>query len=317
MTDAIPSRDAALLYVENRLGFDDQVLRPFPKWFLIETINACNARCIMCGIDFDKNPNPRRMSDALFEKIAREIGQYHDHVEKVMLYLDGEPLLDKRLPRFIRTMKKNKVKIVNVASNASLLNEKLAQELMEAGLDEIYITVDSLKKEVYQAIRVGLDLDTVLDNIHRLIELRNHLKPSLVIRMQMVLQEKNLTEGDHFTHYWRTRLTAADQVVVRRAHNWGSQVAVHRFGGEDQANQIPCIALWGTFVVHADGTVPLCCMDTRSHYPLGHLNHESIAQIWGNAILAGYREKHLQRQRPDIRICDGCTLWRDDQHEIG
>lgn len=84
----------AVAYVERRLTFPRDVLGRFPKYFLIETINSCNTRCVMCGIDFDKKAKAV-MSDALFEKIAAEIGAHHDHVEKVMLDLDGEPLLDR------------------------------------------------------------------------------------------------------------------------------------------------------------------------------------------------------------------------------
>ena len=43
-----------------------------------------NARCIMCGIDFDKKSKAVIKKD-LFEKITREISQHRDHVEKVEL----------------------------------------------------------------------------------------------------------------------------------------------------------------------------------------------------------------------------------------
>ncbi|HIJ85786.1 MAG TPA: radical SAM protein, partial [Magnetococcales bacterium] len=306
MNDDFVRTGEALRYVTDRLGFSYDTLRPFPKWFLIETINACNARCVMCGIDFDQSKAPRRMSKALFEKIATEIGQHREHVEKVMVYLDGEPLLDNRLPYFIRLMKNQGVKRVNVATNASLLDAAHATALMEAGLDEIYITLDSLHGEVYESIRVGLKFSIVLENIHRFIALRQRLKPNLSIRMQMVLQEKNYGEGSDFEAYWRLRLSAIDQIVVQKAHNWGSTVKVLPFGDENRVNRIPCIALWGTFVVHADGTVPLCCMDTRSRHPLGDLNEQSIAQLWNGSTLEGYRERHLRQQRATIPICDGC-----------
>lgn len=76
----------ATKYIENTLAFPlDELLR-FPKYFLIETINVCNARCVMCGIDFDSKKKGI-ISDELFDKITDEVSQYSDHVEKVMLYL--------------------------------------------------------------------------------------------------------------------------------------------------------------------------------------------------------------------------------------
>ena len=158
----------ALQYLEQRLEFPLDELLIFPKYFLIETINRCNARCVMCGIDFSSKKKTG-MDAALFDKITQEIGHYKDHVEKVMLYLDGEPLLDKNISLRISKMKQVGVKRVNIASNASLLNSKKAEELLNSGLDEIYITIDSLHKEVYESIRIGLSFKTVQYNILQFI----------------------------------------------------------------------------------------------------------------------------------------------------
>ncbi|MBF0382240.1 MAG: radical SAM protein [Magnetococcales bacterium] len=304
----------SLEYVCNRLAFPAQELLSFPKYFLIENINQCNARCVMCGIDFD-NKKRASLSKELFAKIVDEISQHRDHVEKVMVYLDGEPLLDKSLASRVKLLKDNGVKLVNIATNASLLNEKNSVKLIEAGLDEVYITLDSLQKEVYEKIRVGLKFETVLNNILDFIKIRNELNQELTIRIQMVQQKLNWDEGDEFKKFWQSRLNLdSDQIVVQKAHNWGSLVDVAGYNDKDEVNKIPCIALWGTFVVHVDGVVPLCCMDTNSLHSVGNLNNQSIKEIWQGKILATYRQKHLQIQRHEIDICDGCTLWREEKH---
>ena len=138
----------AQIYLEETLGFPMETLRLFPKYFLIEPVNTCNARCIMCGIDFDKKVKAV-LPDQLLDKLADEISQYNSHVEKVMLYLDCEPLLDKNLHLKIAQLKKAGVRRVNVATNASILTERRAREIIEAGLDEIYITIDSLDKKTF------------------------------------------------------------------------------------------------------------------------------------------------------------------------
>ena len=129
--------------------------------------------------------------------------QHRDHVEKVMLYLDGEPLMDKKLPERIRRMKEAGVKTVNIASNAGLLDEKLGKALIDAGLDEVFISIDSLKKDVYEEIRVRLDFDTVYQNTVNFIALRDKMKSDLVIRINMVLQELNKDEGPTFQEHFQ------------------------------------------------------------------------------------------------------------------
>lgn len=299
-------------YIENRLGFAPKELMLFPKYFLLESVNICNARCIMCGINFDEKKKSH-ISDELFLKIASEIIEYASHVEKVMLYLDGEPLLDKNMEKKISLLKAGKIKNVNISSNASLLTKERALSLIEAGLDEIYITVDSLKKEVYEKIRVGLNFDTVLSNTLGLIELRDKVQGHLKIRIQMIKQELNKDEEKAFLAFWKSKLRDSDQVVVIKAHNWGSKVDVMKFGDEEHVNEIPCIALWGTFVVHLDGSVPLCCMDSKTEYKIGDLNKQSIKEIWNDIEINRIRDLHLCGKRNSISICDGCTLWRDNK----
>ena len=313
MTYRIPLKGIdAEHYVEQYLEFQLDILNVFPKYFLIETINMCNARCIMCAIDFKKRKNPV-MSDALFDKIANDLSQYKDHIEKVALYLDGEPLLDKGLPEKIQKLKKAGIKKINIATNASLLNKEKAIQIIDAGLDEIFIAIDSLKKEVYESIRVGLKFEKVYQNIMDFILTRNKLNPNLVIRIQMILQELNINEAGDFKKHWRPLLKSNDQVAVQKAHNYASGAKVMKFGDEKMVNNIPCIALWGTFVIHVSGIVPLCCMDTKSEVVLGDLNNQTIAEVWSGNILNKIRKIHLSGKRNKVSLCDGCTLWRDSK----
>jgi len=303
----------ALKYVEKRLGFPLKTLCRFPKFFLIETINFCNARCLMCGIDFDSKKKAV-MSDELYNKICDEIIEHKNHVEKVLLYLDCEPLLDKKLALRIKRMKEGGVKTIQIATNASILDEDRAGELIDAGMDEVYITVDSLKKETFETIKPGLKFESVYENTFNLIKLRNKLKSDLIIRVQMVMQELNSDESDSFTKHWSALLNSNDKVVVTKAHNWGSTVKTMEFGDENEVNNIPCIALWGTLAIHVDGKVGLCCMDTNTTVPLGNLNLQTIAEIWNGEPMKKIRQKHISAKRSEIPICDGCTLWRDTKH---
>ena len=306
----------AVDYVRERLGYPLESLLSFPKFFLIETTNVCNARCVMCGVDFSKKKKAV-MTDELFEKLANEIGEHASHVEKVMLYLDCEPLLDKKLPSRIRIMKEKGVKNVNIATNASLLNEAMGEVVLNAGLDEAYITLDSLKKDSYEAIRPGLKFEVVYENILNFIRLRDRLKPEFRIRIQMVQQELNQGEGETFVAHWTPLLSDSDQVVVQKAHNWGASVDVMKFGDESGVNDIPCIALWGTMSLHVDGEVGLCCMDTNSTVPIGNVASQTIAEVWNGEALKKVREMHTSGRRADIPICDGCTLWRESKHDRG
>ena len=282
----------------------------FPKYIIIETVNTCNARCIMCPIDFSKPAE--LMSDNLFDKIVAEISKNKDHVEKIMLYLDGEPLLDNKLPEKIRKLKSAGIKTVNISTNASLLDDKKGLKLLEAGIDEVFISIDSLNKDVFEEIRVGLDFNIVYKNTIDFIRLRDQVNSNSIIRILTVVQEKNHTEVFDWAKHWEPFLSKNDQITANQAHNWGSQTDVMQYDADPDPNDTPCQSLWGSFVIHQDGVVNLCCIDTHRTITIGNVKFQDISEIWQNSKeLNRAREQHLAGQREKIGICDGCTTWKE------
>ena len=300
--------------IESRLGFDESILLDFPKYLHIETINSCNARCVMCGINFEEKKFTL-MSDELYSNIVKELSLYSDHIEKVMPYLDGEPLLDRDIFKRVKKLKDAGIKTVNISTNASLLSEGKIEECLESGLDQIYITIDSLDPSTYEIIRKGLNFETVLSNTLDLIKKRNESKSQLKIRVQMVLQKINSEEKDSFTSYWKEKLKLTDEIVVQKGHNWAGSVSPETLLGF-RSDMDPCIALWGTLVCHSNGEVPLCCMDTKNKYQMGNLTNQSIKDIWTSTMFTKMRELHINRKREDLDLCNNCDLWSEKKKEV-
>lgn len=79
----------------------------FPRFINLETTNNCTARCVMCGIEeWRKNIQSPYMHDTLFFKIADEILQNQQNVQKVALFVGNEPMLDKNLAQRISYLSK-------------------------------------------------------------------------------------------------------------------------------------------------------------------------------------------------------------------
>ena len=302
-------------YLEKKYNTSLNELKKFPKYFLIETVNTCNARCIMCGIDFDKK-RTQLMTDSLFKKVLDEISENVDYVEKVQIYYDCEPLIDKKLHLKIKDLKSIRVKTTNIATNASILFPKRSQELIEANLDEIYITIDSMKKEIFESIRVRLNFDEVLKNTLDFIKIRNKLNSKLNIRLQMISLKNNLGEEKYFQDYWKKKLNINDDIVIHKAHNWGKVIDDRKLIGDTNINYIPCSTLWSNFCIHVDGSVGMCSVDPiqGSENSLGNLNSKTIKEIWNDDKVEKMREMHLNGKRSNHKLCNGCTAWRPDNN---
>lgn len=165
----------------------------FPKYFQIETTNLCNSRCPFCpNSEIDKSIP--YMSDELFKKILKELSEYSGWIKSICPQRMGEPLLDKKIAYRIKALKDINMKFVSMSTNAALLNEQKATEILKAGIDELMISIDSVEKSKYIKQRVGLDFDTVIKNIRIFFKLRDELKPDTIIRVRGIYFANETTE---------------------------------------------------------------------------------------------------------------------------
>ena len=100
------------------------------------------------------------------------------YLKRVSLYRDGEPLIDKKLSKRINKFKENGIDNTSIATNVSLLNEKKSYDLLNAGLGIIILSIDSLKKDIFEKIRVRLNFDEVIENAIKFFEIRDKINPN-------------------------------------------------------------------------------------------------------------------------------------------
>lgn len=295
----------------------DDALR-FPQFFQIETIRHCNARCPFCAIDKWDKSQPF-MSDKLYEKIVEELAEYRDWVRLVDIQRAGEPLLDKKIVDRVRMMKDAGMRFVTISTNASLLDEKKSVGLLEAGLDEIMLSIDSVEKETYERLRVQLNYEEVIENITRFFKLRDELRPDTIIRVRGVAcfdtnDPKSKVEMEQWESFWEPLHSPIDRIYMKQLHTWGNS-HVWEEHEEDYTHDLdikPCIAPWGTFHVTSMGIVPLCGQDMDAKMNLGNINEQSILEVWNGEGFRRVRELHEVGRRNEISFCQGCRVFDPD-----
>lgn len=281
----------------------------FPKYLQIEPTEKCNACCTMCTKSISKNTHLNTMSEKLFDKIASELKLYSDWIEMVTIQWMGEPLLDKHLENKIRILKKIGIKKVSLSTNVSLLTEERCKSLFEAGLDDLRMSIDSVKKSTYEKIRKGLDYATVMRNAINAIYIRNQIRIEgegiKTIRMRMVDLEETHNETEEWTNFWNGFLEKEDKVqVMPELSKW------KRINTEDpEVLNVPCISLFSTMIINSEGRCALCCIDSEFEEELGNIRHSTIKEIWNSEKLRQYRKLHLSGNRNSIDLCIGCNCW--------
>ncbi|MEM6799243.1 MAG: GTP 3',8-cyclase MoaA [Planctomycetota bacterium] len=130
----------------------------------LSVTDRCNIRCVYCMPAGDVKFLPRNQILS-FEEIQRVVGVVAAMgVDRIRL-TGGEPLVRAQLPELIRKLRAVEgVAEIALTTNGILLADQ-ADELRQAGLDRINISLDSLNAETFRKIARRDGLDRVLAGI--------------------------------------------------------------------------------------------------------------------------------------------------------
>jgi len=131
-----------------------------PICLYLEVTNRCNLLCETCPRTFEELEPPGDMSWDLFTRIVNQVPR----IERVVLHGVGEPMLVRSLPRMVRYLKARGTYVL-FNTNGTLLNERKARELAEAGLDELRVSLDAADAATFRMVR-GRDMfDRIVRNV--------------------------------------------------------------------------------------------------------------------------------------------------------
>jgi MoaA/NifB/PqqE/SkfB family radical SAM enzyme len=158
----------------------------------IEPTVACNLDCITCFRNAWEQPIGR-MTDETFERILAGLKELSP-MPSVYFGGIGEPLFHPKTTEWIRRVKEFGVK-VELITNGTILNEKKAQQLIDAGLDVLWVSLDGATPESFADVRMGAELPLILDNLKRLFRMRKkgHF-PKPEIGVAFVAMKRNIAD---------------------------------------------------------------------------------------------------------------------------
>lgn len=174
-------------------------LAPYPYNIEVEITTRCNKRCIVCEHTYWNEPSV----DLSFEDFRKIVDQF-PRLKWVNLTGEGDAFLNRDYLKMIRYLKMKKVPVYLVDS-FDLINEEIAKELVEMGVDGIYVSMDGATKETYEKIKVGCSFERSIKNIKNLIELKKKMEspiPELCFRY--VVTTLNVHEMPKFVELVRS-----------------------------------------------------------------------------------------------------------------
>jgi MoaA/NifB/PqqE/SkfB family radical SAM enzyme len=130
----------------------------------VEPTSQCNLACRTC-IRNSWNEPSGQMSEKVFDRLVAGLGDF-DPPPKVFFGGFGEPLVHPRITEMVAQIR-SQGSSVELITNGILLNERMSKELIEAGINVLWISVDGATPESYSKVRIHSSLPEVLANVRR------------------------------------------------------------------------------------------------------------------------------------------------------
>jgi len=166
----------------------------------IEPTNACNLECRTCIRNVWDEPIGR-MSTKTFDRIMEGLKVFSPK-PTVFFGGFGEPLSHPGIVDMVAQVKALGI-TVELITNGTLLTREMSRQLIEAGLDMLWVSLDGATPESYADVRLGAALPEVLANLRDFSDARigssyYHFPPDPSIRPQIgmvfVAMKRNIAD---------------------------------------------------------------------------------------------------------------------------
>ncbi|HEX5643421.1 MAG TPA: radical SAM protein [Thermoleophilia bacterium] len=165
-----------------------------PRKVYVEPTNACNLDCRTCVRHSWDEPEGF-MEWATFAAVVDGLAPAPASEAGGVAFMGlGEPLLHPRFLDMVRKVKESGLR-AEVTTNALLLDDEMAAGLLQAGLDQLVVSIDGASAEAFGRVRSGASLERVVENVRRLHDAKGpNYGPSLRIGVEFVAMRSNVEE---------------------------------------------------------------------------------------------------------------------------
>ena len=200
-----------------------RLVNELPTQVYIEVTNYCNSLCVSCPLTYNHFLPQEPKHHLTWDNFRRIVDQF-PRLDRVVLHGIGEPLLNKELPRFVSHLKEHGAEVL-FNTNAILLDQKQGDALVDAGLDELRVSLDAVTPELYAQLRGVDQLPRVIQNLKAFVK-RHGGRERPRVSLWWVAMQTNLLQLPDFVRL-------ANQIGV-------SEVYLQRlvyFGGGEQIGE--------------------------------------------------------------------------------
>lgn len=298
--------------------------RPFVSPILCGLVVTyrCNMKCGFCSLSERANLK-KELSEAEFKTV---IDDFFRLGATGIGFTGGEPLLRKDIFNLI-VHAKNKKLATQLTTNGMLLDREVSNRLVDAGLDDLGVSLESSIPDLHDQIRgVKGSWQIMIKGIENFIQVRKKTRKDVVITVSTVINKKNLGNMKEFINFCvnlgvdaisfglvqkefsKEDLSIDDyegyQDVIEFIKNYAKNGKIidnsfdylnEMSGGFNAAN--PCWAGYHSLYVDCYGKIFPCFYYMERDLPVENIRVISVSQLWKSPQYNLIRKKLLNCQK--------------------
>lgn len=291
----------------------------------------CNLKCLHCGSDCKANKEQRDMPLLDFLPVLDNLSKHIDPQHVLVITTGGEPLVRHDITECGREITRRGF-LWGMVSNGMLLTDQMLNELIDAGLKTIAISLDGFKEEHNWMRGHAQSFDRAIDAIKSLSN--RHIVWDVI----SCVNKRNYKDLEAFKDYllsigvrqWRifTIFPAGrakenndlqlspeqirgvmDFIVRTRKENkihlsFSCEGFLGDYEYEVRDHSYFCQAGIHVASILADGSIS-GCLSIRSNYNQGNIYHDNFWDIWNSKF-----DQYRNRQWAKTDACSDCEMWR-------
>ena len=306
-----------------------------PVVYNIETTNRCNMKCKMCPRTTMMTRKIEEIDKATFCNIVKQLRPHSESewaewkkfceqkygisesdeasenhfflyiiAKVIQLHGYGDPLLDKHMHEYVKILHDNDF-YSYFSCNPANINLDLTYKMLDAGLDYIKYSIESVDDNVHKLIRG--EMSNFMESYEKIQEVinykhQNNLKTTIVITM-LDLNRKNQKED-----YDKLLEAFKDLDVYIYLKSEDCQWYRKDFHGTKSIHWSEvCKHPWMTMTIKSNGEATMCMEDFNNEIILGDVRKNTLREIWNGEAYRKFRMQHLDACK-NIKCSEQCDM---------
>ncbi len=220
----------------------------YPSMMEFLLTNTCNLECVMCKGEFSSLIRKNReklpaLSSPYDKAFLKQLEEFIPYLHETRFSGSGEAFaIDMNYEIWEMIIEKNPKCVIMVQTNGSYLNARI-KDFLSRGNFQIGVSLDSLKKETYEAIRLNANFDRVMENIQYFQEYSRNKKMKFSISTCVMRQNwrelpdfVNFCNGMNavatFHKVWYPKKYALDNLPAEQIKEIYEYLAGHKFSAQ-------------------------------------------------------------------------------------